>query len=682
MTELADLEGPPLAGAPEPASASVRALRTRLIVLSFLMLFLELALIRWLGAHILYLSYFSNIVLLGSFLGIGLGFLRASRSTLSLLPFAPLALAVLVVAVRLIEPKVEVSGGTLIFLGLNTSGPPRWVVLPVVFLSVAAVLACVGDGVARTFSELKSLDAYNFDLIGSLIGTVGFAALSYFHGVPVLWALIVSAGLVFAVRPRTRNTVLLTGLPLLALVGVLFVESLESDSVWTPYYKVTTEPIGKTGGVVATVNGVPTWYQFRAIDNAIYQTSYDRMTSLSPGRVLVIGAGSGNDVSVAVYREATSVDAVEIDAHLLDLGRGHPDRPYDSPIVHTHINDGRAFIQQSDKKWDTIFLALPDSLTLVQGNSAVRLESYLFTKQAVEQYRDHLAPGGVFSMYNYYREHWLVDRYAGTLEDVFGRPPCLDAVDTLSILTVSSDPGAVTCPAGHTWVRGTNVPSPATDDAPFPYLRHRSIPAFYLIVIAIIFAVSVLGVRAVGGPFKPMRRHADMFFLGVAFLLLETKNVVQFALLFGTTWLVNALVFAGVLLSVLLAVAVSKRVRFARRTPLYIALAASLVLAYLVPGSALLDLSAIPRFLAAVGLAFLPIFTANLIFAQRFRDTDESTSAFGANLLGAMVGGLLEYASLVVGFRNLLIIVAVAYAAAFVTGRAPRAVPAAAEASA
>jgi hypothetical protein len=68
-------------------------------------------------------------------------------------------------------------------------------------------------------------------------------------------------------------------------------------------------------------------------------------------------------------------------------------------------------------------------------------------------------------------------------------------------------------------------------------------------------------------------------------------------------------------------------------------------------------------------LAFLPIFIANLVFAQRFRDTEGATAAFGANLLGAMVGGLLEYASLVIGYRNLLLVVAAVYGAAFLFGR-------------
>ena len=85
---------------------------------------------------------------------------------------------------------------------------------------------------------------------------------------------------------------------------------------------------------------------------------------------------------------------------------------------------GRSWNRRTTQ-YDLILFALPDSLTLVSGASSLRLESYLFTEQAVQSARAHLAPGGAFAMYNYYREHWLVDRLAGTLDTVFGHPPCI-----------------------------------------------------------------------------------------------------------------------------------------------------------------------------------------------------------------------------------------------------------------
>jgi hypothetical protein len=654
------------------------ALRAQLVVTAFLMLFVELALIRWLGANVLYLAYFSNVVLLGSFLGIGLGFLWTSRALPSLFPFAPAALAVLVVLVRVLEVRVGVAGGSLIFFGLDTEGPPRWVVLPAVFLAVAAVMACIGDGVARCFRRLENLDAYQLDITGSLIGIGAFSLLAFVRADPVVWGAIAAAGLAVALRPRHIGRVLLTAVPLVAVLGFLAAESRETDTTWTPYYKVHTEPIEETGGLIAAVNGIPTWMQVPAVGNAIYETVYERLARQDPGEVLIIGAGSGNDIAVATARGATRVDAVEIDAGLLELGRRHPDRPYDDPTVITHVADGRAFLEATDRTWDTILLALPDSLTLLPGQSSVRLESYLFTKEAVETYRDHLAPGGALAMYNYYREPWLVDRYAGTLAEVFRQPPCVSTGTglPLSVLVVSDDPAAVRCPEGEAFRRGPGVPRPATDDHPFPYLRRPSIPGFYLAALAVMLAIALVAVRVVGGGFGPMIRFVDLFCMGVGFLLLETKNVVQFALLFGTTWFVNALVFTGVLVSVLLAILVSKRVQVRHPAWLYAALFASIAVNWLVPGRALLTLPFVPRLIVAVVLAFLPIFTANLIFADRFGATVNSTAAFGANLLGAMVGGMLEYASLVVGYRNLLLVVAVVYALAFVLRpRRPARVP-------
>ena len=83
-------------------------------------------------------------------------------------------------------------------------------------------------------------------------------------------------------------------------------------------------------------------------------------------------------------------------------------------------------MERTNNTYDLIIFALPDSLTLLAGQSALRLESYLFTEQACEAARDHLAPGGTFSMYNFYREQWLADRLAGTLTGVFGNRPCFD----------------------------------------------------------------------------------------------------------------------------------------------------------------------------------------------------------------------------------------------------------------
>ena len=283
--------------------------------------------------------------------------------------------------------------------------------------------------------------------------------------------------------------------------------------------------------------------------------------------------------------------------------------------------------------------------------------------------RDHLAADGVLSMYNYYRP-FVFQRYAETLRTVFGHAPCWDQGQgsigprSQAVLTIGVDPQDISCRTP--WPTTEDAPEPATDDHPFPYLQGRTIPTYFLIALGLILLASLLIVRTTSGrPLSDMRPYLDLFFMGAAFLLLETMNVVRFALWFGTTWFVNALVFFGILVAVLLAVEIARRVRLPRTAFLYALLAISLGIAWLVPPSALLTLAGPSRLLAATALAFLPVFLANLIFAARFRDTARSTVAFGANLLGAMLGGVLEYGALVIGYRNLLFAVAVLYGLAF-----------------
>jgi hypothetical protein len=272
-------------------------------------------------------------------------------------------------------------------------------------------------------------------------------------------------------------------------------------------------------------------------------------------------------------------------------------------------------------------------------------------------------------MYNYY-ETWLRDRYAGTLAEVYGKPPCVEVGDPLAgrRQAVLTDGAGATVNCKTPW-KPVAVSEP-TDDYPFPYLLHRTIPSFYWHTLLLMLAASVLLIGVAGGSVRVlggMRRYVDLAFMGGAFLLLETKNVVQFALLFGTTWFVNSLVFAGVLLSVWAAVETARHVKLPPPWVLYALLVAALVVAWVVPADSLLTLSPVPRFFAAVAVAFAPIYLANLVFSQRFAAVGSSTVAFAANLLGAIVGGMLEYLSMVTGYRALLIVVAALYALAFVS---------------
>jgi spermidine synthase len=663
---------------------------------SALMLFIELSLIRWLGANVVHLAYFSNFVLLGSFLGIGLGFLRAARDGLPDRPQPYYSLVVLLGLIGFVSAyPVTVdreSTQVVFFTNIGTSGPPIWVVLPGVFLAVAAITAGPAEIVGGCFRDLPRLDAYRCDLLGSLAGIASFTLLSMLDSPPLVWFGIVA---VLFIVLLGRKAISVT-VSLAVALTLLFLYPLRHDTgdFWSPYYKVSTEPVDDGQGGTAwsvSVNGVPhqrlTSVAARVAEEPYYLRPYQSVPR-TPRRVLIIGAGTGTDVAIALAQGAQHVDAVEIDPTLQRFGAQHdPDHAYQDPRVSVHIDDGRAFLQQSSDKYDLIMFALPDSLTLVSGASSLRLESYLFTLQAAQVARDHLAPGGAFAMYNFYREQWIVDRLAGTLDDAFGHAPCVYAepdVTALAVLTVGLTANDQVC-AGTTWHRPADTPAPATDDRPFVYLKDPGIPGLYRVTLLMIVLVSIAAIALVlalnaaqstSGGSRGMRLRAqaremwsyrDLFLLGVAFLLLETKSVTGFALLFGTTWLVNAFVFAGVLIAVLAAVELTARIPTPPIPVMYGVLLVGLVLSWAVPTSWLLGLDEWLRAIVAVGIAVLPIFSANVIFAKRFADTADAPLAFGTNLLGAILGGCLEYLSLIFGYRALIIVAAVVYLLAFVS---------------
>ena len=97
-----------------------------------------------------------------------------------------------------------------------------------------------------------------------------------------------------------------------------------------------------------------------------------------PERVLVVGAGTGNDVAAALRHGASHVDAVEIDPYLVALGRKyHPERPYTSEKVTVTVNDARAYFKTAQHKYDLIVFGYLDSHTLLSSLSTLRLDDYV-----------------------------------------------------------------------------------------------------------------------------------------------------------------------------------------------------------------------------------------------------------------------------------------------------------------
>ncbi|HWX09545.1 MAG TPA: hypothetical protein VNY33_06175, partial [Gaiellaceae bacterium] len=210
--------------------------RPRLVLASCLMLFVELALIRWTAENNVHLAYVQNFVLLASFLGIGVGFLRVGTPR-ELVAWSPLLLAALVGFVLAFPVSLSALNGSHRLHGRFGIPPlPNWVSLPVIFILSFAVLAGIGHAVARLFRQFPPLEAYRLDIIGSLAGIVLFSGLSFLDAPPVAWGVIAAGGFLALLGKRIRWW---SAVCLLIVVGLLGAESLTVNDHWSPYYKIT-----------------------------------------------------------------------------------------------------------------------------------------------------------------------------------------------------------------------------------------------------------------------------------------------------------------------------------------------------------------------------------------------------------------------------------------------------------
>jgi spermine/spermidine synthase len=695
----------------------------QLFLTSFLGLYAELLCIRWMPAHVRFLSYFTNFILLASFLGLGVGILSARRK----LPLGPrtFPLILLFAAILIAATKFELHIGSagVLYYGAGESGsapPENALVLPAAFLLVSLLFVCIGRPLGVLLSEVTPpLKAYAFDIGGSLAGIAAFFALSWFEQPPVIWF----AGLVIIslllIGPTWVDRAFMI-VPLLIAGAIAW--NIGQGYWWSPYYKIGLTPTDNGDGWALNVNESGHQAMLPSDEKEpFYRAPYELFGAGQFQHVLIIGAGSGSDTAIGLkYGQVGHIDAVEIDPVIARLGaQFHPEQPFSDPRVAVHVDDGRSFLRKSTDTYDLIIYALPDSLTLTSQFSSLRLESFLFTVQSFQEARSHLTPNGAIVLYNYYREDWLIRKLAGMLETAFGQAPYVESfggwgragvlVDGPRLQTLlaqrpdlaqpyaeiraptpqfNEDPNAILLPlVGQGVLAHDNIagdvdptpPTPATDDWPLMYLRDPGLPWVYLAGLGMVAAIA-LGLIFGLAPTSARRGFSGhMFFLGAAFMLLETRSLVTFALLFGSTWLVNSLVFFAILCSVMLAVFLSSRFPVRPSLPLYGLLVASLLLAYFIPQEAFLSITILPlRYALASIVAFLPVFVANLVFAGSFKGTGPTADvAFAANLIGIMLGGMLEYASLLLGYQNLLLIVIVFYvlSAALLRRREPAKVP-------
>jgi SAM-dependent methyltransferase len=689
--------------APGAASDSalwlINGVRLRIFLVSFTLLFFELLCIRWIPAYVRYLSYFTNFILLASFLGMGLGILAARRPTFRFPPF-PLMVLLLAAVVALNRFELNISSTDVLYFGSGTHGVARaesFILLPLIFSFVAAAFIPLGRTLGLLFTQTAPLTAYTFDILGSLAGTAAFFVIGYFALPPIYWFAVLGLLVVFldcrasaaadAILKRRRFTETPYRRPicsaLLMIAAAAIALFLQRGTYWSPYYKITLTP-ATPAGYNLDVNSIghQSMIPWRNKE-PFYRRVYELFPGASFEHALILGAGSGSDTATALANGVKSVTAVEIDPVIMKLGaRFHPDVPYSDPRVRLVNADGRVFLRNTNEKFDLIIFALPDSLTLTSSITSLRLESFLFTQDSLAAARDALAPNGVLVLYNYYREPWLVEKLASMVGRVFGRDSFVSTYGGQGRgAVIVNGPRLNEIPAGafgpyreetsspddkelrvtgEGFFAATDKP-PATDDWPFIYLPKKSFPALYLRGLAVILAISLAAIFLVA-PRSTLRRFDwHMFFLGVAFALLEVKALTTFALLFGSTWNVNSLVFFAILTSVLIAVLVNARFTFRRIWIFYVLLFGMLILNLVVRPEALLLQNAVARYVIASSLIFAPVFLANVIFSNSFRETELADVSFASNLLGIMVGGMLEYFSMLVGYHMLLVAVIAFY---------------------
>ena len=393
----------------------------RVFVSSFLVLFLEVVLIRWMPAYVRLLAYFSNFILLASFLGIGIGCLLAA-TRLRLFAWFPMLQFAIVAVVYLFRLEVAIPSSTDIFF---SSGTPQKVVtvestylLPVLFVVVAALFAAVAQRMGREMATLAPLRAYTINILGSLAGVGAFALMSWAQLSPAWWfgvAFAAALPLLVSVEATSGAAWLAVNALDIVLLGasLALIAILTKDTIWSPYYKIRL--VRGPEETVIEVNEI--FHQSMAhVDHKeyFYQWPYTVFGSTFKN-VLVLGAGSGTDVAAALQHGVQHVDAVEIDPAIIRIGRqSHPDRPYADPRVTIINDDARHYLRTTQKKYDLVVFALIDSLTLQSSFSGVRLESYMFTRESFDAVRDHVTTRGLLVIYNYFRERWLVDRLAHT----------------------------------------------------------------------------------------------------------------------------------------------------------------------------------------------------------------------------------------------------------------------------
>jgi len=669
---------------------------TAIFASAALSLFLELAIIRWQAAIFPLFAFYKNLSLLACFAGLGIGYALASARRAVLFFTLPLLCwqFLLMIAMRygLSSTQFQALYALPFREQMNMGISPAaraWDVLPSYFLMAVAFLLTalaflpVGQLCGSLMERRPKLAGYGLNLLGSLGGVLLMFFVSAFWTPPTIWFLLSFAVLMcFYVR---RSQVLLVGgvFAVLALIVLEWPVAPMFQRIYSPYQvlEVRRNSLG-----LMEIEAAGHYHQrvFDFADNAnlppylqTIKAYYDLPYQVSPHpkHVLVVGAGTGNDVAAALRAGAEHVDAVEIDPAILMLGRsGHPEHPYSSPRVRAVVNDARSFLRNTNEQYDLIVFGLLDSHTLLSQASSVRLDSFVYTEQAFQEARSHLKPGGMVSLAFAVLSDQLGRKIYLMLKEAFGHAPLSIGVgyDGAVVFLVSPEeeisPPAVVSRAGFSVVSTYANPNlqadVSTDDWPFFYMPRRVYPSSYLVMIALILILTCIMIRRLL-PGRVQPGNLPFLLLGAGFMLIETKSITELGLTFGNSWQVIGVVIAGIMVMAYLANLVVLRFDLTRTWLPYTLLLAVLAVGWWVAGVGGLPSNWIGR-IGMVVLLTSPLFFSGIIFSTLLKNRSVISQVMAANLFGAMCGGLLEYNSMYFGFRFLYLMAAVLYVMAFV----------------
>ena len=657
-------------------------------------LYLELMIIRWHASCFQVFAYFKNISLLACFLGLGIGYAYGGKRPLAtplVLPALALQFAVLyVLRFTPLQGQLNNPISEQQTLGLATGHSFRQLAIVYGFLIILFVFNALcfvplGHLAGRLMLRARRLVAYSWNLVGSLAGIALFTGLSFLWTPPAVWLLVGAVGLMAFLWRGSRPMLV----PSVASVAVaLAVLSISFDptliDVYSPYQIISCKMMPKEPARLQ-VNHV--YYQrmvdlsgrvkldYRRGKDAAFHYNFPYWLMPAPKDVLVVGAGTGNDVAAGLRNGAQHVDAVEIDPAILRYGRRlHPEQPYSDERVRAIVNDARTYMRHPDRRYDLIVYGLLDSHTLLSTVSNVRLDSFIYTVEALREARALLKDDGMLALtFCILSDPAAKKLYLMVKEAFDGQEPRVFRAHYDGGYTYLDGPYAahleLSPDLAEREITATLRESPlradvSTDDWPFLYMPVRQYPVSYVVMVTVLLVVSLLIVRqlmpAAGRGFS-----ATCFFLGAGFMLVETKGITELGLTFGNTWHVISVVIAGILLMAFLANLLRMRVKKVNMALNYGLLAGVLVLGFLLPEK---TFGSMPPALAKVtrtALLTLPMFFSGLAFSGELAAFVSVDIALASNMLGSMAGGLIEYNSMYFGFRALYLFALGFYALAF-----------------